>query len=361
MRAGGSFYSRQKIDHDAGALFAFVFLEEMTGTGDGDVRLALRAGDEFLEDALAAARYRIAIAEGSQERLLPLSKSVPGFAICGCGGIVRLRWHQQRKRARAGFVGFIGKRRVVSGDDFRRQFGLAGAFDDAAAVQLGDALRVSLPAEECFGQRNVAGGEAGVRADKAGESIGILGGDAQADETTPVLSIEGCAAEIEGTDERCNRVDVELIRVIVFVHRLVRTPEAEKIGGDDAIAGGGDRRNHFAIEVAPGWLAVHHQDGPGVSRSFIEVMHAAAGDFEIAGSEVVAGKIGETFVRRAESFHGRLNRFYLIAIRALAANYSPVASLAAMPAWLCARLRRQENRSLQARKLAKLQRQYSQR
>src|SRR5215813_14238744 len=58
--------SPDEINDDLRQLFALVFLQKMPGAGDRHVRLALRAGNEFLKDSLAASRHRIAVAESRQ-------------------------------------------------------------------------------------------------------------------------------------------------------------------------------------------------------------------------------------------------------------------------------------------------------
>lgn len=53
-------------------LFAFVFLEEVSGSGDGGVRLALCAWYQFLKNALTAVGDGVGVAKGRKEGFFPV-------------------------------------------------------------------------------------------------------------------------------------------------------------------------------------------------------------------------------------------------------------------------------------------------
>src|SRR5439155_18083930 len=99
-----------EVDHDAGELLAAVLLEEVTGAGDGRMRLPPRAGDRLAEEHVAALRDRIGVAERGEERLLPPAERLPCPAVGGCRRVVGRRWHEQREATRPGLVVLVGKR-----------------------------------------------------------------------------------------------------------------------------------------------------------------------------------------------------------------------------------------------------------
>ena len=117
-------------------------------------------------------------------------------------------------------------------------------------------------------------------------------------------------AQIEPVDEGEDRAAVEVEGVDRLVHRLVRAPEAVEVGRHRAMTGGGEDRDHLAVEVAPGGLAVQaEEDLGGVGRSLVEVVQPRALEaveiLEIVGLEVVARQVGEAFVRGAQRFGHR--------------------------------------------------------
>src|SRR6202023_3158448 len=73
-------------------LIRFVFLKEMAGTADRDVSLAGSAGNELVEDPLAAFHDGVLVAEGSEEWSLERLENVPCSLIFrdrrmfGCDG-----------------------------------------------------------------------------------------------------------------------------------------------------------------------------------------------------------------------------------------------------------------------------------
>src|SRR5436309_7687956 len=100
----------------------------MSSAFDGYVRLVLCAGNEFLKCTFAALCDRVAIAERSQQRLLPLLKDLPRFAIGLAGRVGWLGGHDQRKLPWPGFVAVVGKRSIVGCNYIRRQIVDASAF-----------------------------------------------------------------------------------------------------------------------------------------------------------------------------------------------------------------------------------------
>ena len=81
MEGAGSAATPHEGDDRGRELLALVLLEEMARASDGRVGLAVRAWNEPLQDALAAAGDRIPVAERSEEGLVPLRQHLPGLAI----------------------------------------------------------------------------------------------------------------------------------------------------------------------------------------------------------------------------------------------------------------------------------------
>ena len=101
-------------------------------------------------------------------------------------------------------------------------------------------------------------------------------------------------------------------RVGVEIGRLVGAAEAEEIRTDHPRAGGGEMRDHLAIEKGPARLAVQAQEGafrirrtgvdPGGAQPFI-----AGQVFGIGNREIKIGQIVEACLGRADGDdgHGR--------------------------------------------------------
>src|SRR5690349_701295 len=70
-----------EIDNDLGELRAVVFLQEMAGAGQCDVRLVLGAGNMSLEEAVRPARDRVGVAEDGEEGLVPAGERVPSAPV----------------------------------------------------------------------------------------------------------------------------------------------------------------------------------------------------------------------------------------------------------------------------------------
>ena len=94
---------------------------------------------------------------------------------------------------------------------------------------------------------------------------------------------------------------MEIERVVRIVCGLVGTAEAEQVRRDGAMAGTGEDRDHPAIQVAPGGLAVQaEEDLLGLPRALIHVMRAQVREawkvLQVALSERKAGQISKSRV-----------------------------------------------------------------
>src|SRR5207247_3357995 len=78
------------------------------------------------------------------------------------------------------------------------------------------------------------------------------------------------------------------------VLRLVGAAEAEVVGHDRAVPGLDERPYEVAVEVPPGWVAVHHHDGTAIARALVDVVHASVGRVDplrLAGPGAVEGPV----------------------------------------------------------------------
>ena len=129
-----------------------------------------------------------------------------------------------------------------------------------------DLLGELLPGEEGVARVGVAGGQEGVGRDDPGEAVGVLADQAQADEPAPVLADQRDVAQVEPVEEQlAHPLDVAGEGVVGALGGLVRAPEADQVGGDDLQPGCGEHRDHRAVEVGPGGLAVQEQHDAGPS------------------------------------------------------------------------------------------------
>ena len=116
-------------------------------------------------------------------------------------------------------------------------------------------------------------------------------------------------AQVERVEQRGpHPLDVRRVRVVGARRRLVGAAEADQVGRDRAQPGGGEHRDHRAVEEAPRRLAVHEQHDRRVARALVEVVHAqravAAGwDLDVVRRERETGQVGEAVVRGTDDVH----------------------------------------------------------
>src|SRR3954463_5339812 len=96
--------ARQPAPDDTSELFALVFLQGVTAAHDRRVRLSGAPRHLALERPVAAARDRVLIREGSEERLVPGAQRLPRVAVVVGGGIFGRRRHQHWELPGAGLV-----------------------------------------------------------------------------------------------------------------------------------------------------------------------------------------------------------------------------------------------------------------
>ena len=180
----------------------------------------------------------------------------------------------------------------------REQTGDAAARHQPADVELGCLLGVLAKCVPDLRHRHIAGGKPGVGRHHAGEAISVLGDEAQPDQTAPVVTHEGDVTQLQLLDQAAHPVHVALIGVVFATHRLVGAAEADQVGSDHPVAGGGDDRHGAAVEVRPRGLAVEQQHRGCAGRPFVEVVDPHPVDLDVVWRERVGGKGGEALLRR---------------------------------------------------------------
>ena len=111
--------------------------------------------------------------------------------------------------------------------------------------------------------------------------------------TTTVASRRSSASSSAG-----HVLDVAVVGVPAAVGRLVRAAEAGVVGADHALPGRHQRRQHLAVEVGPGRLAVEADDR--VALALVHVVQPQAVDVVPVRLEVVARQAVEALVGSAE-------------------------------------------------------------
>jgi hypothetical protein len=276
---------------------------------DGGVRLTGATRYVALERAVAAARDRVLIGERGEERLLPRAQRFPRIAVVVGSGVVGSCGNEHRELPRAGLVAIVGEGRGVSSGDPVGELGSAAAVHDESHVEVVDGLREVLPPEKRLAGWRVPGRQERVRGDHAGEAIGVLGDQSQADQTSPVLADQRDVVQVERVEERrAHPLDVPRIRVVGAIGWLVGAPEPDEVGCNAAQPGGHERRDHLAVQEAPRRFAVHQEHDPAGAGTLVEVVHpevvAIAGrHLDVVGREREVGERFESVIGRAQSFH----------------------------------------------------------
>src|SRR4030042_1620350 len=110
--------SSYEVQYMPGYFRAFLFLKEVTGVLDDNLRLVFGRGYERAEELVTAACNRVFIGEHDQGRLVPLRQDLPGMPHFSRRGVIRADGDEERPHRSPGFVSNVGKRRFVRGNDF---------------------------------------------------------------------------------------------------------------------------------------------------------------------------------------------------------------------------------------------------
>ena len=110
------------------------------------------------------------------------------------------------------------------------------------------------------------------------KALGELCNESKSDEPAPVLANQGEIVEFVCGEPLSHPVNMTLVGVVGHCGGFVAAAKAHEVGGNNAVPGGSEDRNHLAVEVTPGGFTMHAQDGfrGGVScaRTLIYMVHA---------------------------------------------------------------------------------------
>ena len=273
------------------------------------MRLTLRAGDVVDERAVALAEDRVVLAEDGQERPLergpapPRPRGWPGSATSS-GSV-----GTSRGNARAPAWYFLdGNGASYAARTSRPTLVTVAAWTSRPAGKTGVRVAKVRHARNASGSSVLGGGQEAVRDDDAGEPVGLLPRDPQPDERAPVLAEQRDVRQADEVHPAGHPVDVSLVGVVGDGGGLVGLAEPDQVGREHPVAGVDERRDHRAVEVAPGRLAVQQHHHGAVARPFVDVVHPEGAvltglDRGPVRLERVAGQIGEPLVGSTESMH----------------------------------------------------------
>ena len=251
-----------EVDDVLGEFRAGVLLQEVPGVRDHRVLAALRAGQCALEDRRHRAGDRVAVAERDQARdrraCAAPSHAARLASLAGSSGVIGTR--PGMARGPAWYVR-AGERRVVGGADLVAHRARAAGLHEPADV---DRRRVSASrrgtgarSRACRGRRSA--GRCSRR--RCGRSAP----GARPTSRSPISPPQSCPTRVtlvqveHVEDQRAHPLDVPRVAVVRDVGGLVRAAEADEVGRDRAQPGGGEQRDHRAVQERPGRLAVQQQ------------------------------------------------------------------------------------------------------
>jgi len=77
----------------------------------------------------------------------------------------------------------------------------------------------------------------------------MLGGQPQPDQPTPVLADQGDPVQVHDVEDQFPYpFDMARVAVVLDASRLVGTTEPDQVRAHDAMPGGGQHRNHLAVQ-----------------------------------------------------------------------------------------------------------------
>ena len=145
-------------------------------------------------------------------------------------------------------------------------------------IEVGCCLAVRAPCAKSFTRVAVTCGKKSIGSNNACKALGELRNESKSDEPAPVLAYQGEIVELVCGEPLGHPVNMTLIGVVGHCGGFVAAAKAHEVGGNHAVPSGGKDGNHFAVEVTPGGLTVHAQDGFGggvsCAGALIYMVHA---------------------------------------------------------------------------------------
>src|SRR5579859_2896713 len=95
-------------------------------------------------------------------------------------------------------------------------------------------------------------------------------------------------------------ITVHLERILFSLSVFIRSAKADKIHSNDTLVSR-EYRNHFAIEIGPGWLTMQAKDN--FSCPLVHVMNTHPIHFDIVRLKREARQVAKALIRRANNWH----------------------------------------------------------
>ena len=187
---------------------------------------------------VGAARDRVAVAEGGEERLRPAPQHLPGRAV---------RRARRDRRAWSARASGTGARPPCSArrETARRRPRPPRAAASSGAAALARCRPTGTPAISARTAASARNAVAGVSspvgrkvlaATTRAKRSGCSADEPQPDQAAPVLADQRDVAQVERVEHRAHPVDVALVGVVLARGGLVGAAEADQVGGDAAVA-----------------------------------------------------------------------------------------------------------------------------
>ena len=163
--------------------------------------------------------------------------------------------------------------------------------------------RKALPGPKRRRHGLIARWQAAIGQHDGAKAIRLLGGQSQADERAPVLTEQGEVTKIQFHQPVGHPTDLGCVAVIRRSRWLVRAPETDQVRGQHPVSRGNQRRDHEAVEIAPGRFTVEQQHRRRVARPFIQVMQAQACHLGVLRLKREVGQRVEALFWGAQNVH----------------------------------------------------------
>ena len=221
-----------------------------------------------------------------------------------CAWCFRRAWHALGESAGRGAVTGIGERRVVCG-----AFGVAhlrvATPEQAANIKVRFFGAHLTPGHKTRAEWLLSRGQQRVHGQQADVTLRAVHGQGQPQDAAPVLPHQHAVVQVKALHQlqQYLAVPFKLVKRVFF--GLVAFAKADQVGGHNPVARRQKHRQHVAIQIAPGRVAVQAQPGDGsVLWAFVQVVQAQAIErgqvAQIVRLPRVARQIGKARVRGAQ-------------------------------------------------------------
>src|ERR1700687_2578326 len=237
---------RGKEPHNlVGEFLSGILLQEMPGGVHDRMIDAMGATHLAGENGGHGAGDVIAVAECHQHRCRTFRQCLPGRPIGRPRRVIGGCRYQARHGARAGAVGVVRERSVVSRAHGVRHRPPAARLDEPADLNCRHPLDGAAEAPPDLGHGQIAAGQAGVGYHDAREAVRMFGGQSPPDEPAPVLADQRHPPQVQDVErQRAHPLDVAGVAVVLAPGGLVRSAEADEVRADHPMAGGNQYRDH---------------------------------------------------------------------------------------------------------------------